>query len=83
MCMKIVEMMKRDRKNAGNYNVYSKSVRMLENIEWMKEREKEDISGKRGKTWRRWKRRENWKRLERAGKHITVVSKRSRKLGNA
>lgn len=53
MWMKIVEMMKRDRKNAGNYNVYSKSVRMLENIEWMKEREKEDISGMRGKTWRR------------------------------
>lgn len=53
MWMKRVEMMKRDRKNAGNYNVYSKSVRMLENIEWMKEREKEDIRGKRGKTWRR------------------------------
>ena len=33
--MKRVEIMKRDRKNAGNYNVYSKSVRMLENIEWM------------------------------------------------
>ena len=56
---------------------------MLGNIEWMKEREKEEISGMRGKTWRRGKGRENWMRPERAGKHITVVSKRSRKLGNA
>ena len=35
--------------------MYSKGVEMLANVEWMKEPEKEETSGKRGKTKRRRK----------------------------
>ena len=68
MWMKIVEMMKRDRKNAENYIVYSKSVRMLETLSGWKSGkrktleasvEKPGVGEKGGKIGNGWKGREN------------------------